>query len=133
MHAFGHASIHAVYFHTIDQHKVQKQPLQETSHRPAKRTNISPLHQDAAGRNSIKQPKPVKPVSAGGLPFGNASMAVESETTQVLQNTSGLTSFQSSDRFGSVFSSTSGKFECSQSFVYIGILVYFKKKKVKFL
>ncbi|XP_074607100.1 germinal-center associated nuclear protein-like isoform X2 [Acropora palmata] len=90
-----------------DHRKVQRQLSHEANQRPAKRTHISPLHQDAVGGSNITQPKPIKPVSAGGFSFGNASLGVNSETTQVLQNTSGLTSFQSSDGFGSVFSSTS--------------------------
>ncbi|KAK2556434.1 Germinal-center associated nuclear protein [Acropora cervicornis] len=91
----------------VDHRKVQRQLSHEANQRPAKRTHISPLHQDAVGGSNITQPKPIKPVSAGGFSFGNASLGVNSETTQVLQNTSGLTSFQSSDGFGSVFSSTS--------------------------
>ncbi|XP_044181542.1 uncharacterized protein LOC122962474 isoform X2 [Acropora millepora] len=90
-----------------EHHKVQRQLSHEANQRPAKRTHISPLHQDAVGGSNITQPKPVKPVTAGGFSFGNASLGVNSETTQVLQSTSGLTSFQSSDGFGSVFSSTS--------------------------
>lgn len=124
MHAFGHASIHAVYSPIVEHRKVQRQPSHEANQRPAKRTHISPLHQDAVGGSNITQPKQIKPVSAGGFSFGNASLGVNSKTTQVLQSTSGLTSFQSSDGFGSVFSSTSGKFQCAQSFIYIGILVY---------
>ena len=124
MHAFGHASIHAVYSPIVEHRKVQRQPSHEANQRPAKRTHISPLHQDAVGGSNITQPKQIKPVSAGGFSFGNASLGVNSETTQVLQSTSGLTSFQSSNGFGSVFSSTSGNFLCAQSFIFIGILVY---------
>ena len=121
MDAFGRAIIHAVYSHIVDHRKVQRQLPHEANQRPAKRTHISPLHQDAVGSSNITQPKPIKPVSAGGFSFGNASVGVTSKTTQVLQSTSGLTSFQSSDGFGSVFSSTSGKFECVPSFICIAV------------
>lgn len=94
-----------------DQHRMQKQQPYEASQRPAKRSHVSPLHQDSADAVS-SDTKPVKPDGTAGFRFGTAHLGVSRETTSFMHSatTSTTSTFSTAPGLGSVFSSSTGGF-----------------------
>ena len=95
----------------VDQHRTQRQQPYEANQRPAKRSHISPLHQDSVV-SSGNEPEPVKPVGTAAFSFGTAQTVICSEATQFTHTTtiSAVSPFSTAPSFGSTFSASAGRF-----------------------
>ena len=93
----------------LDQQLTHRVQPSGTSQKPAKRSHVSPLHQD--GSSGGMESKLVKPVATAGFSFGTAKTVISSEASLFTQSTSdAVSSFSTVPGFGSAFPTFTGMF-----------------------